>query len=66
MGRGSEKDDRTTYDKFASLLTPANQSQSRHRSASDIADGMKRIRRLILTDGIPEVVSGHQLGTALA
>lgn len=61
MGRGSEKDDRATYDKFAALLSPPSQGQSRHRSASEIADGMKRIRRLILTDGIPEVVSGVKL-----
>lgn len=55
MPRGSEKDDRAVYDKFASLLSPS--TTSRHRSASEIADGMKRIRRLILTDGIPEIVS---------
>lgn len=65
MGRGSEKDDRATYDKFAALLSPPTQGQSRHRSNSEIADGMKRIRRLILTDGIPEVVSATKLNREL-
>lgn len=47
--------DRAVYDKFAALLAPS--TQGRTRSSSEIADGMKRIRRLILTDGIPEIVS---------
>ncbi|EIW66443.1 hypothetical protein TREMEDRAFT_34771 [Tremella mesenterica DSM 1558] len=41
------------YDQFSTLLNPA----SKHRSASDISDGLKRIRRLVLTEGIPNDVT---------
>jgi hypothetical protein len=44
-----------TYDRFLALLNPA--TSNRYRSASEISDGHKRLRRLILTDGIPDVVS---------
>ena len=43
----------STYDTLLPLLTPAN----RHRTSSEISDGLKRIRRLVLTEGIPEPVS---------
>lgn len=41
-----------TYNTLLELLTPTN----RHRSSSEISDGLKRIRRLVLTEGIPELV----------
>jgi hypothetical protein len=45
------------YEHLAGLLNPSgSSSSSRHRSSSDISDGFKRIRRLVLTEGIPEVV----------
>lgn len=42
-----------TYETLLPLLTPAH----RHRTSSEISDGLKRIRRLVLTEGIPELVS---------
>jgi cell cycle arrest protein BUB2 len=42
-----------TYNTLLELLTPTN----RHRTSSEISDGLKRIRRIVLTEGIPEVVS---------
>lgn len=50
----------TAYDALLPLLTPAN----RHRTSSEISDGLKRIRRLVLTEGIPEVVSYLTLGVS--
>jgi cell cycle arrest protein BUB2 len=44
------------YDTILALLTPTA-SWSRHRSHSEVSDGLKRIRRIVLTEGIPEVVS---------
>ncbi|OWZ70929.1 hypothetical protein AYX14_03639 [Cryptococcus neoformans] len=41
------------YDSLRSILSPP--LISRHRSSSEISDGLKRIRRIILTEGIPEV-----------
>jgi hypothetical protein len=41
------------YEHLVGLLNP---SGSRHRSSSEISDGFKRIRRMVLTEGIPEVV----------
>jgi len=41
-----------TYNTLLELLTPTN----RHRSSSEISDGLKRIRRIVLTEGIPELV----------
>lgn len=58
--------DRTTrevYDSLSSLLSPSTAFPAgRYRSTSEIADGLKRIRRIILTEGIPEVVS-HMLSS---
>jgi len=42
-----------TYNKLHDLLTPTN----RHRTSSEIHDSLKRIRRIVLTEGIPELVS---------
>ncbi|WVQ64999.1 uncharacterized protein L199_003169 [Kwoniella botswanensis] len=42
------------YDTLTSLLNPLALS-GRHRSTSEISDGLKRIRRIVLTEGIPEV-----------
>ncbi|OCF44101.1 cell cycle arrest protein BUB2 [Kwoniella heveanensis CBS 569] len=42
------------YDSLSSLLNPLTLT-GRHRSTSDISDGLKRIRRIVLTEGIPEV-----------
>jgi cell cycle arrest protein BUB2 len=44
------------YDSLLALLTPTA-SWGRHRSHSEVSDGLKRIRRIVLTEGIPEVVS---------
>ncbi|AAW44959.2 mitotic check point protein bub2, putative [Cryptococcus deneoformans JEC21] len=41
------------YGSLHSILSPA--LIPRHRSSSEISDGLKRIRRIILTEGIPEV-----------
>ncbi|ORX35248.1 rab-GTPase-TBC domain-domain-containing protein [Kockovaella imperatae] len=41
------------YNQLSSLLVPTSASHSRHRTTSEISDGLKRIRRLILTEGIP-------------
>ncbi|RSH94798.1 hypothetical protein EHS25_004604 [Saitozyma podzolica] len=44
------------YEHLAGLLHPqSSSSTSRHRSSSEISDGLKRIRRSVLTEGIPEV-----------
>ena len=51
----------TAYDALLPLLTPTN----RHRTSSEISDGLKRIRRLVLTEGIPEVVSRGRLAMSL-
>lgn len=46
------------YDQLSALLSPPGAyPAARYRSSSEIADGLKRIRRIILTEGIPEVVS---------
>lgn len=46
------------YDQLAALLSPPGAyPAARYRSSSEIADGLKRIRRIILTEGIPEPVS---------
>ncbi|BEI79729.1 hypothetical protein CcaverHIS002_0102580 [Cutaneotrichosporon cavernicola] len=43
------------YDQLAALLSPPGAyPAARYRSSSEIADGQKRIRRIILTEGIPE------------
>ncbi|WWD05640.1 hypothetical protein V865_003721 [Kwoniella europaea PYCC6329] len=42
------------YETLSSLLNPLALS-GRHRSTSEISDGLKRIRRIVLTEGIPEV-----------
>jgi len=42
-----------TYNKLHDLLTTTN----RHRTSSEIHDSLKRIRRIVLTEGIPELVS---------
>ena len=42
-----------TYNKLHDLLSPTN----RHRTSSEIHDSLKRIRRVVLTEGIPELVS---------
>lgn len=42
-----------TYNKLHDLLSPTN----RHRTSSEIHDSLKRIRRIVLTEGIPELVS---------
>jgi hypothetical protein len=48
------------YEHLAGLLHPqSSSSTSRHRSSSEISDGLKRIRRSVLTEGIPEVVRVH-------
>ncbi|ADV25121.1 cell cycle arrest protein BUB2 [Cryptococcus gattii E566] len=41
------------YDSLHSILSYP--LISRHRSSSEISDGLKRIRRIVLTEGIPEV-----------
>ncbi|KAK8861681.1 hypothetical protein IAR55_002504 [Kwoniella newhampshirensis] len=41
------------YDNLSSLLNPS--TSSRYRSSSEISDGLKRIRRVVLTEGIPEI-----------
>ncbi|KGB78608.2 hypothetical protein CNBG_4446 [Cryptococcus deuterogattii R265] len=41
------------YDSLHSILS--HPLTSRHRSSSEISDGLKRIRRIVLTEGIPEV-----------
>jgi hypothetical protein len=38
-----------TYNKLHDLLSPTN----RHRTSSEIHDSLKRIRRIVLTEGIP-------------
>ena len=43
------------YDKITSLLTPPS-SSSRHRAPNELFVRLKRIRRVILDDGIPELV----------
>ncbi|WVR03724.1 hypothetical protein IAU60_000719 [Kwoniella sp. DSM 27419] len=45
------------YDALSALLDPltAAAHSGRHRSTSEISDGLKRIRRTVLTEGIPEV-----------
>lgn len=48
------------YDQFNHLLKPGP-SSGRHRTPSDIHDGLKKIRRLVLTEGIPEEVSPGSL-----
>jgi cell cycle arrest protein BUB2 len=40
-----------TYNKLHDLLSPTN----RHRTSSEIHDSLKRIRRVVLTEGIPEL-----------
>lgn len=40
-----------TYNKLHDLLSPTN----RHRTSSEIHDSLKRIRRIVLTEGIPEL-----------
>ncbi|CAD6566998.1 MAG: hypothetical protein TREMPRED_003222 [Tremellales sp. Tagirdzhanova-0007] len=42
------------YDKITSLLTPPS-SSSRHRAPNELFVRLKRIRRVILDDGIPEL-----------
>ncbi|WWC68523.1 uncharacterized protein I206_102452 [Kwoniella pini CBS 10737] len=42
------------YDTLSNLLNPLSLT-GRHRSTSDISDGLKKIRRIVLTEGIPEV-----------
>ncbi|WVQ78877.1 hypothetical protein IAT38_000968 [Cryptococcus sp. DSM 104549] len=42
------------YSSLSSILNPLT-LPGRHRSASDISDGLKRIRRIVLTEGIPEI-----------
>jgi cell cycle arrest protein BUB2 len=42
-----------TYNKLHDLLSPTN----RHRTSSEIHDSLKRIRRIVLTEGIPELVN---------
>ncbi|KAL7424640.1 CDC16 protein [Cryptotrichosporon argae] len=55
MDAPSPSSSRDTYDHLAAILSPATAYPSgRYRSTSDISDGLKRIRRLILTEGIPE------------
>lgn len=60
----SERADRVAlqvYESLSNLLSPPNAYPSgRYRSTSDIADGLKRIRRTILTEGIPEIVSASE------
>ncbi|WVN87189.1 uncharacterized protein L203_102366 [Cryptococcus depauperatus CBS 7841] len=41
------------YDTLSSILNPLSPG-GRHRS-SEISDGLKRIRRIVLTEGIPEI-----------
>lgn len=54
---------REVYDSLQALLNPATQYPGgRYRATPEIGDGLKRIRRIILTEGIPEVVSGSQGG----
>lgn len=54
----SERHKADLYDAYAALLSPASAYPAgRYRSTSEIADGLKRLRRLILTEGIPDVVS---------
>ena len=43
------------YDQLVGLLQPSG--SGRHRTPSEQSDGLKRIRRLVLTEGIPEEVS---------
>lgn len=46
------------YDQLATLLAPPTAFPAgRYRPSSDVSDGLKRVRRIILTEGIPEVVS---------
>lgn len=52
----------SAYDTLLPLLTPVN----RHRTSSEISDGLKRIRRLVLTEGIPEPVSRIQSASDLS
>jgi hypothetical protein len=40
------------HDQYIKLLTPTH----RHRTSSEIAENLKRLRRLVLTDGIPDGV----------
>jgi cell cycle arrest protein BUB2 len=51
-----ERTSAEVYDQLAALLVPATPAGTR-RSTSDVADGLKKIRRVVLTEGIPEVVS---------
>ncbi|WOO80787.1 Cell division control protein 16 [Vanrija pseudolonga] len=54
----SERHKADLYDAYAALLSPASAYPAgRYRSTSEIADGLKRLRRLILTEGIPDVPS---------
>ncbi|WVW80260.1 hypothetical protein I302_102238 [Kwoniella bestiolae CBS 10118] len=48
------------YETLSSLLNPLSLS-GRHRSTSEISDGLKRIRRIVLTEGIPEVAGKPSL-----
>ncbi|WWC60422.1 uncharacterized protein I303_102994 [Kwoniella dejecticola CBS 10117] len=41
------------YDTLSALLNPLSLA-GRHRSTSEISDGLKKIRRIVLTEGIPE------------
>ena len=55
----AERSQREIYDSLSALLSPSTAFPAgRYRSTSEVADGLKRIRRIILTEGIPEVVSG--------
>jgi hypothetical protein len=53
------------YETLTSLLNPSHvtpySSSSRHRTSSEISDGLKRIRRIVLTEGIPEIVRLYSL-----
>ncbi|ODN77115.1 hypothetical protein L202_05647 [Cryptococcus amylolentus CBS 6039] len=44
----------TLYSLLSNILDNSSKS-GRHRASTDIQDGLKRIRRLVLTEGIPEV-----------
>lgn len=55
------KREEEVYANLASLLSPggaaAAAGQGKHRSSTtEIADGLKRIRRVLLTEGLPEIV----------
>lgn len=56
----SDRTTREVYDSLSALLSPPTTFPAgRYRSTSEVADGLKRIRRIILTEGIPEIVSAH-------